>query len=260
MRRAASTWSSVAWRPLAKAVAPAPTRAGVLGITRTTGVSGGKNDSSVLRVTPAATETTNVSGFNRGAASCSTATTTSGLTATITTSATSTASPLDAVRAPSSRAVSCKRVSSASASQTCSGATRPARTIPAANALPIAPAPMHATFPMPFVCFPLLRLIVTSRDVDANVARGKQKEGFAEAVHAPVQRVGGAANKIDEAAGDVLRHPFNGQNDRLSIFQPVRHLLHFVKTAGLLHDDVEARVAVAPARAGQADDAASPRL
>ncbi len=132
-----ATSSSVAAAPGATADAPSPTRAGVLGMTRSTGTESSPTAALMAAVVmPAATEITRL-GVGRSA---TTGSTRWGFTATrvstppVACSATSTPSIASATRARCSADGSTTRTALAGA--------QPARTTPAARANPICPPPM----------------------------------------------------------------------------------------------------------------------
>ena len=66
-----AVWPGETAGPDATPATPLPTRAGVFGMTRTTGCPAGSDSASRASVTPAATETMRVSGDRWGARSAS---------------------------------------------------------------------------------------------------------------------------------------------------------------------------------------------
>ena len=125
---------------------PSSTRAGVLGITRTTATPSGTRDSMNAVVMPAASETTSWPGRSTPAISSSRSPMSCGFTTSARVSALVAASTLETTATPYRSSSSAAR--SARFSPTSSWSTRrPARTSPESRVSPITPAPRIA------VCF-----------------------------------------------------------------------------------------------------------
>ncbi|SKU46806.1 Uncharacterised protein [Mycobacteroides abscessus subsp. abscessus] len=149
--------SSLANRPLASALTPAPTSIGALGITRTTGAPAASLDSKNPVDTPAATDTRtcsvsrslpSASNFASAAAISVVALSTSeGLTATTMKSAPSTASATSLIRMEYASARALARAGTFSET-TMSLACRPALSSPEMSASPILPPPIIAILDM----------------------------------------------------------------------------------------------------------------
>src|SRR5690606_15493476 len=204
--------------------------------------------------------TTHAPGRSAPPMSCSTAGTTSGLTATMTVSACAAASRLPAARTPYRCATRRARSSSASATNTSSGATSAACTMPPTSASPMAPTPMQASVPA-MSAFHLEVVVAFQRGglrhFDDHVAGREQEQRLAEPHHAPVQRVGRAADEVHQPPRDLLRDQLHGQNDGTALFQAVGHHLHVVEAGGPLHHHAQ-QLPVAAPRAGQAHQPAPP--
>src|SRR5690606_11139731 len=278
-RCASATCSAEAWRPGASAMAPWPMRQGVLGMARMAGVPGGKLPSMTLSGTPAAMEMTHAPLLSAGPISRSTGATRCGFTATMTVSASRAASGLVAAWTPCSWATRTSLSWSASVTHTCPRGTSPARRMPLTSASPMAPTPIQAKVrsrgvltrscagspcakPLHLPVFAVVEVVIVGhlgapvRHIDAHIARGEEEQGVPEPVHAAVQRVCGAHDKVHQPPGDVLGQRLHRHDHGPPLLEAVNHGLNILKPGRLLHHDAETLLVTAcPGQADQAGPA-----
>src|SRR5690606_20112979 len=94
------------------------------------------------------------------------------------------------------------------------------------------------------------------RHIDAHIARGEEEQGVPEPVHAAVQRVCGAHDKVHQPPGDVLGQRLHRHDHGPPLLEAVNHGLNILKPGRLLHHDAETLLVTAcPGQADQAGPA-----
>src|SRR6478735_1711320 len=187
---ASARCASSQWLPALMAAMPWSTRAGVLGMTRTTGVPSGSRSCRYDVVIPAARLTTRLPRVRWSRISSSSPPMSCGLTTSTRVSAAAAASALDMLRTPYLARSSDARSSRRSVTMM-SPASRPARTSPDSRVSPLTPAPKIATVPMP-------SSLVRRPAAGARVRPGRRL---------PASALGGQASQEEHRVGGAFRHP-----------------------------------------------------